>query len=132
MWTRQTGQMQPELCDRRQFSVGAALALLGGLFVVIGCGGGSNKQAGPSPSPAPVPPQGTGDILGVVGANHPMPHVAVITAAQLSAGAAVVLDISNGLHTHSVTLTSAQMAQIAAGARVSVTSSTDPHSDGSG
>ena len=57
-------------------------------------------------------------------------HVAIITAAQLAAAAAIVLDISNGLHSHTVTLTSEQVGQIAAGMRVSITSSTDPHSNG--
>lgn len=55
----------------------------------------------------------------------------MISAAQLAAGAAINMDISNGLHGHSIALTAAQVAQIAAGARVSVTSSTDPHSNGS-
>jgi hypothetical protein len=61
-----------------------------------------------------------------------MPHVAVITTAQLSAGAAITLDISNGLHSHTVSLTAAQVVQIAAGARMSVVSSVNPHSDGTG
>ena len=61
-----------------------------------------------------------------------MPHFAVITTAQLSAGAAITLDMSNGLHSHTASLTAAQVAQIAAGARMSVASSVNPHSDGTG
>jgi len=59
-----------------------------------------------------------------------MPHSAVITAAQLGAGMDITLDISNGLHTHTVLLSSGQVQQIAARARVSIASSTDPHSNG--
>ena len=58
--------------------------------------------------------------------------MAVITPAQLGAGAAVTLDISNGRHSHIVNLSSAQVSQIAGKSRVSVTSSTNPHADGSG
>ena len=59
-----------------------------------------------------------------------MPHVAMISASQLKAGIAVTIDISNGLHSHSVAFTAAQVGQIAGGGRVSVESSIDPHSDG--
>jgi len=120
--------MQPGLVTRRQFSVAAALALLGGATITIGCGGGSSSPS--SPTVIPPPPQATGNIIGSVGANHPMPHIAVITAAQLGAGVGITLDISNGLHTHTVLLSSGQVQQIAARASVSVASSTDPHSDG--
>lgn len=88
-----------------------------------GCGGNPN-----APASRGVP---AGSIVGTVSGNHPAPHVAVISAAQLSAGLAVTLDISNGLHSHGVALTAEQVKQIAAGARVAVTSSTDPHSNGS-
>ena len=75
----------------------------------------------------------TGDASGTVSANHPLQHIAVITAAQLSLGGLLTLNIQgNGLHSHSVTLDGAQMSQIAAGCRISQVSSTDPHSDGSG
>ncbi len=118
---------------RRMLSAGAALALLGFPLISIGgCGGGGGTPAGPStPNPTPTPSSGAGDIAGSVTVNHMAPHVAVITAAQLSAGAGLTLDISNGFHSHTVTLTSAQVTQIAGRARVSVASSTDPHSDGS-
>ena len=112
--------------DRREFSVAAALALLGGATITIGCGGGSSNPTSPNPTPSP-----TSDIAGVVSANHPQPHVAVVTAAQLAAGGGLTLGFSNGLHPHTVTLTGAQVMQIAARARVSVASSTNPHSDGS-
>ena len=55
---------------------------------------------------------------------------AAISAAQLSAGNGITPDISDGSHSHSVILTGAQVMQIAAEARVSVDSSTNPHSNG--
>jgi len=126
MRTRQAAHRQPELIDRRRFGV-AALALLGGAAISMGCGGGSSPT---SPSPVSAPPGGTGRVVGSVSNNHPLPHIAILTAEQLSAGAGVTLDISNGLHSHTVTLTAVQIGQIAAGAQVSGASSTDPHSGG--
>jgi hypothetical protein len=125
MRTWQTGQMRPELIGRRQFSI-AALALLGGVTIAIGCGGASNNPT--SPTTTTTPPQGQN--IGVVSANHPMPHIAAISAAQLSAGAGIILDISNGSHSHTVTLTGAQIMQIADKGRVFVDSSINPHSNG--
>jgi hypothetical protein len=124
MRTWHTSQMRPELIGRRQFSI-AALALLGGATITIGCGGASNHPTSPTATPPP------GQNLGVVSGNHAIPHVAAISAAQLSAGDGLILDISNALHSHTVVLTSAEIMQIAAKARVSVDSSTNPHSGGS-
>ena len=125
MRTWQTGQMRPELIGRRQFSI-VALALLGGATLAAGCGGASNSPT--SPTVSATPPEGQN--IGVVSGNHPLPHVAAISAAQLSAGNGITLEISNGSHSHTVTLTGAQVMQIAAKARVSVDSSTNPHSNG--
>ena len=104
MRTWQTGRMQPEPIGRRQFSI-AALALLGGATIASGCGGASNNPT--SPTPTTTPPQGQN--IGVVSGNHPMAQVAIISAAQLSAGAGTTLDISNGSHSHTVTLTGTQI-----------------------
>ena len=130
MRTLQTGQIPPELIGRRQFTVAAALALLGGAAISIGCGDGSGNPNTVTPPPPPPPSPGT-NLLGDVQNNHPIPHVATITAAQLSAGAGITLDISNGLHSHTVALTAEQVVQIAAKVQVSKLSSTNPHSDGS-
>ena len=74
----------------------------------------------------------TGDVTGSVSDNHPLLHLAVITAAQLSAGAALTLNIQGqAFHSHTVALTGAQIIQIAAGCRASQASSQDPHSNGS-
>ena len=60
----------------------------------------------------------------------PDPHIAMITAAQLGAGGALTLDISNSRHSHTVTLSGTEVTQIAAKSRGSATSSTNPHSGG--
>ena len=125
MRTSRTGQLPPELIGRRQFSI-AALALLGGATIAIGCGGASNSPTSPTGSAAAP----DGQNRGVVSGNHPLPHVAAISAAQLSAGNGITLDISNGSHSHEVTLTGAQVMEIAAKGRVSVDSSINPHSNG--
>lgn len=57
----------------------------------------------------------------------------MITAAQLSAGDAVSLNIQGqAFHSHTLNLTHTQVRLIAGGCRVSQLSSVDPHSDGSG
>lgn len=59
--------------------------------------------------------------------------IAVITAAQLSAGGERSLNIQGqAFHSHTVTLTAPQMMQIAAGCPASQESSRNPHSDGNG
>src|SRR5688500_7226369 len=113
---------------RRQFTVALALGLLGGAAIVTGCGGSPNTPTSPENTRNPVD---TGNVAGTVAANHANPPVAMITAAQLSAGAGITLDIANGFHSHTVTITDAQMRQIAAKVRVSVLSSVNTHSNGS-
>jgi hypothetical protein len=111
---------------RREF-VATALTLLGGAAVTVGCGGGSSSPSSPTPTPT-----SSGSVAGAVADNHPDPHIAMITAAQLGAGGALTLDISNSRHSHTVTLSGAEVTQIAAKSRVSVMSSTNPHADGNG
>jgi hypothetical protein len=117
---------------RRMLSMGAALALLGLASISLGgCGGGGGTPVGPSTrNPAPAPTSGSGDIAGSVSDNHQDPHVVVITAAQLSAGAGLILRVANAFHAHTVELTGAQVMQIAGRERVSVQSSTNTHSSG--
>ncbi len=124
MQTLQTGHTPPELADRRWFNAALPGVLLAAA-IVSGCGSSPTNPIGPGPDPTP-----TGNVVGTVAGNHERPHIAIITAAQLAAAAPIVMDISNGLHSHTVTLTGAQVGQIAAGTRVSVASSTDPHSNG--
>jgi len=113
--------------DRREFTLAAALAALSGVVITISaCGGGGSSPSAPS-TPAPTPPPaggGTTDKTGVVGSNHG--HVAVITAAQLTAANVINLDIRGSSdHPHTVTLTAAEVASIAANTRVTKESSTD-------
>ena len=126
MQTSPTGHRPPQPVDRRQFNAAFSRVLLVAA-VVSGCGSSPTNPTSPATA---NPTNTTGNALGTVSANHQEPHVAIITAAQLAAAAAIVLDISNGLHSHTVTLTGAQVGQIAAGTRVSITSSTNPHSNG--
>jgi hypothetical protein len=83
---------------------------------VIGCGDSDTPS-----SPSPTPGRPTGSVT----ANHG--HVAVVTGAQINAGSSVTLDVTGSAdHPHSVVVTMAEVGQIAAGQRVSKTSSTDP------
>jgi hypothetical protein len=62
--------------------------------------------------------------VGSVSANHG--HTAVVTAAQLTAGDAVTLDIRGAAdHPHTVELTAGEVMAIAGNQRVSKQSSTD-------
>jgi hypothetical protein len=106
--------------DRREFTLRSLLAMLSGVTITIsGCGGGG----GGSPT-QPNPQPSGGDKVGNVSANHG--HVAVIEAAKLSAGGALTLDIRGQAdHPHTVQLTAAEVASIAAGQRVGKASSED-------
>lgn len=74
-----------------------------------------------------------GEAIGSVLGNHPLQHVAEITAAQLAAGNALNLNIQGqAFHSHTLNLEATQVRMIAAGCRISRVSSIDPHSDGSG
>jgi len=105
--------------NRRQFTVEAALVLLGGATITIGCGGG-----GSSPAAAIPPPH---DVVGAVDSNHG--HSALLTAAQIGDGNALELDIrGTSGHTHAVSLTAADLVAIRSGARVEHQSSGNSHS----
>ena len=96
--------------ERRHITALAALTLLGGATITItGCGGGG----GSSPAAAPAPPAATppaaascpsGSACGQVDGDPA--HRAEITAAQLSAGGALELDIKgSSVHSHTGSLT---------------------------
>jgi hypothetical protein len=105
--------------SRREFTAAAVMAMLAGVTVTIsGCGGGGG---GGSPT-QPNNPPASGDRLGNVSANHG--HEARITAAQLAAGNEVTLQIrGTSDHPHTVVLSAAEVASIAAGQRVGKASS---------
>lgn len=112
----QIARDDPQSVDRREFTVQAILALLGGVTITLtGCGD-DNGPNGPTP--------GGSNIAGSISANHG--HSAVITGAQLGAGNIVTLDIrGTANHPHTVELTGAEVQQIAARQRVAKESSTD-------
>ena len=111
--------------DRREFSLRAALALLSGATITIaGCGGDSSSTSGPSGNPNPTPSLNPGDRAGSISLNHG--HTAVVTAAQITAAGAVILDIrGQGDHTHTVSLSAAQVTTIGTGGRVTMNSTTE-------
>jgi hypothetical protein len=108
--------------DRREFTLAAVLAALSGVTITLwACGGGGSSPTAPS---NPTPPVGAGDKAGSISANHG--HTVTITAAQLTAAAAVSLQLTVGDgHTHGVTLSAAEVTQIAGSTRVSKESSSD-------
>jgi hypothetical protein len=113
---------------RRDFSVAAALAALSGVAITISsaaCGGSSSSAPTPVPTPAPTPtPAASADKSGTISSNHG--HSAVVTAAQLTAGGALKLDITgSSAHPHTVELSAAEVTAIAGGAKTSKESSTD-------
>jgi hypothetical protein len=108
--------------DRREFTLQFALAVLSGATITVlpGCDGGGGNPGGPSPNPG----GGNTGATGTVTANHG--HIATISNAELTAGNEVTLDIRGQAdHPHMVTLTAAQVMQIAASQRVSVESTND-------
>ncbi len=109
----------PENPERRAFALQSILAMLAGVTITISACGEDSSPTSPSP--------GDGRTGGV-SANHG--HSAVITGAQLMAANAVMLNIrGSATHPHTVELSPAEVAQIAAGQRVSKVSSSDDSPD---
>lgn len=106
----------PSVMTRRAFLTTACIALLGASVTLSGCSTESDDG------------ETSGNIEGAISSNHS--HRAVITKAQLDAGASVTLNIQGGSsHAHTVTLSDSQIAAISTGGKVTVTSSTtDEHS----
>jgi hypothetical protein len=93
--------------------------LSGSWLLVSGCGGGGTDG---SPAPAPPPPAAGGGCTATILANHG--HVLVIPAADLDSTTGKTYDIRGSAdHTHGVTFSAAQLAQLKAGQAVSVTTS---------
>lgn len=113
--------------DRRDFTVRAALAILAGCVVSItetACGSSSPTVPTPVVTTAAVvvPPA---DIAGVVSANHG--HVAVITGAAITAGAAIVaLDIhGTATHTHTLSISQTDLTTLKNKQPITTQSTTD-------
>lgn len=104
---------------RRTFLGTAAAALFAGALIQItGCSTDDKEDAAPA-----------GNLNGSISDNHPSPHKAVITKAQIDAGGAVTLDIKGAAgHTHTVTFTADQVADIKSGAMaMALSTSTEAH-----
>jgi hypothetical protein len=117
------------LIDRRDFAKEASLAFLGGVSVTVAaCGGGGYSNPAGGTPPTTLAPAGPTDELGEVSANHG--HVAMITSAQVQAGAAISINIEAGAgHPHSVNLPAAAMVDIKAGRPVQLQSTTNSGHD---
>jgi hypothetical protein len=111
--------------SRREFTVKSALAILSGVAItVVGCSSSSSPTSPSGGTPAPTTPTTSNDATGAVSANHG--HIATVTAAQLTAGNMLSLDITgNANHPHTVELSAADLTQIQNGQRVSKGSSTN-------
>lgn len=104
---------ESDVIGRREFTLQSVLALLAGVVITMdGCGGSTTTPSPtPTPSPAPAPP--AADVNGSVSANHAQPHVAVITAAQITAGNSVSLNIQGmATHPHTVELAAADLVAL--------------------
>ncbi len=110
-------EVKTMIIERREFTLGAVLAMLAGATITISGCGGDDPPSSPS-TPAP-----SADKAGQISANHG--HNVTISGAQLTAGASVMLTLMGGGHTHTVTLDATEVVQIRNNQRVSKTSSTD-------
>jgi hypothetical protein len=103
---------------RREFTLEAALAILAGCVISVtetGCGGSNT-----APTPAPT----VTDVPGVISANHG--HAVTITAAAITTGGAITLDIQGqATHDHQVSLSQANMGTLKSRQPVTITSTTD-------
>jgi hypothetical protein len=103
---------EPDVIGRREFTLQSALALLAGVVITMDGCGGSTTTPSPSVTPSPAPPPAV-DVNGSVATNHAAPHVAVITAAQITAGSAISLNIQGmATHPHQVDLTQAELVSL--------------------
>ena len=95
------------------------------LLLFHGCGGGGSSYGGaPAPAPAPSPAPASSCSPNIA-ANHPQPHALVIPASDLDLTSAKTYDIQGAAdHSHTVTFSAAQLAQLKAGTMVTVTSTT--------
>jgi hypothetical protein len=104
------------LPTRREFTFDAALTLLAGCVITIseGCGKSST-------SPSDTPPT---DVTAAISANHN--HTGVVTAAQITAGAAITVNIQgSAAHPHTVALTQGDLSTLKSRRSVTKDSSSD-------
>jgi hypothetical protein len=110
---------------RREFSRQAVVAILSAATItIVDCGGSSSPAPSPSPPPGGGGGGGGGDVAGAVSGNHG--HVAVVTAAQITAANSVTLDITGtASHPHSLELSASEVGMIGQRQTVSKVSSND-------
>lgn len=112
---------------RREFLNHAALAFLSGVVVTLAsCGKREDEEE--STTARTTTTQTAQGKTGIVSTNHG--HSAVITAAQMTSGQAMVLTIQGtATHAHTVNLSANDMAGIRQGVRISRNSTiqTDGH-----
>src|SRR3954465_4627077 len=95
--------VQESRYTRRQITLNAALALLGGCLITISDGCGSESPTTPTTAATPV-----ADVTGGISANHG--HTAVVTGAQITAAGAVALSIQGtAAHNHTLSLSQADL-----------------------
>jgi hypothetical protein len=104
------------LPTRREFTLDAALAVLAGCVISISEGCSKN-----STGPTELPPT---DVTGAISSNHN--HSALISAAQITAGAAFTLSIQGtAAHPHTVALTQADLTSLKSRRAITKDSSND-------
>ena len=91
------------------------------LLLFQACGGGGSSSYPPAPAPAPAPAGCNDTIAG----NHG--HVLTVATSDLNSAFDKIYDIQGSAgHTHTVTLTVANLQALKAGMTVQVTSSNSP------
>ena len=108
--------------------------LAGGSVVLLfqACGGGGSDYVAtpapapvPTPTPAPSPSPGLSSCNDTIAANHG--HLLTIAVTDLDSLAGKIYDIQgSAAHTHTVTLTVANLQALKAGTTVQVNSSNSP------
>jgi hypothetical protein len=94
--------------DRRQFTLAAMLAMLGGVSITISACGKSSPAGPSTPTPTPTP---VADNDGVIANNHG--HVAMITSAQLTAANSLLLNLQGAAtHNHTLELSATEVMQV--------------------
>jgi hypothetical protein len=107
--------------DRREFTLAAMLAMLGGVSITISGCGTASSPAGPSAAAPPVEDKG-----GTVANNHG--HVAVVTAGELTAANTLSLRIQGtASHNHMLELSAEEVTQIREGRSLAKESSGTGH-----
>ena len=110
---------------RREFTLESALALLSTVAITVSACGGSTPTTPSTNPPSSNPPAGTppSSVTGGISANHG--HSATITGAQITAGAAISLDITGtATHPHTVDVAQADLMALLNRQTVTKTSTT--------